>query len=155
MEEFYNKYVTGYSASPESTINFYNENLSVFNNISHFENEHEFKLFLEVYYKCILAYTNKKQYRNLLSALKILPVIEKAVDEFNIDRTSFNLYKSLLMQKAIALYYLRDCSASKGLFKTLRVYEPENDNLKVKPLVGPSLSLRDKEGKTTKLLNLT
>ena len=131
MEEFYNKYVAGYSTSPELTINFYNENLLFFNNISYFKNARELTLFLEVYYRCITAFINKKQYKNALTALKPLPVIEKAIDEFKIDRADFNLYKWLLTQKATALCYLKDYSASKSLFKTLQIYDPENDNVKM------------------------
>jgi len=131
MQQFYERYKNGYSDSPEHAIDFYNENLILFRNTTQFKNENEFIIFISVYYELVTAFVKKKQYKNAIKALGILPVIEKAIDDFKIGRSTLNNYRWLLFQQAIALYNLRHFHASKKIFKVLLSYDIENDNLKL------------------------
>ena len=130
MESIYTRYKSEYAHSPDSAIKFYKENRLLFNNINRFSNQQELLLFMEVYYQCVNAFVIRKQYRNALSALRSLPAIERAMDEFGIDRSKYQFYKQIIFQKACSLYYLRDVNQAMRLFSQLHEYEPENDVLK-------------------------
>ena len=130
MESLYATYKSGYSESPDSAIRFFKENALIFNNVSHFNNEEELRMFMDVYVPCICAFVSRKQFKNAIAALKLLPVIENAIDDYKINRSEYISYKELLFRKGMSLYYLRDFKQAKTIFNTLQVYEPENDLVK-------------------------
>jgi len=130
METIYKKFKDGYSANSYYGIDFYNEHLLFFNNITHFNNQQEFIMFVEMFDLCVESFTANRQYKNAIAALEMLPTIESAIDQYKIDRAKFTFYRRLLFQKAFSLYYLKDFKSATKLFRQLQDDEPQNDLIK-------------------------
>jgi len=128
MKDLYDKYTSNYVPATDYSIDFFNNNRLIFNNVTRFTNETDLRLFIEVYYCCIAALEKKAQHNNVINTTSlVLPVIEEAIDDFKIDRAKFDFYKWLLFYQASAYYYLKDYKTARKIYNTLHQYEPEND----------------------------
>jgi tetratricopeptide (TPR) repeat protein len=131
IEKVYGNFVLTTMESPDTAINFFNENIVVFNNIERFETKEDLINFEHMFWFYSSALFERGRYNDTIDiVLKFLPIIEIGIEEFEIDKSSDKHYKRIIYEKARASYNLNDYNAAFNDFKELSSYEPNNDRYK-------------------------
>ena len=131
IENIYNNFRINYQDKPNFTLDFYNTNAVLLNNVKTFTDSEQLRLYIELLCHYLSAKYQKCHYNDILQIVdEKKPIIDKEISRLDSSKLKDNWYYGLIFYKGMASYNLKDYKTATPIFKELVNFDSKNDRYK-------------------------
>jgi tetratricopeptide (TPR) repeat protein len=128
LQDIYTGFRANFIEEPDYSINFYNSNAILLNNITRLNDENELRMYIQINCKYLEALYKKHRYNKTVEYAEIkIPFIESEIERLNAPEVKNDWYYKLYFAKAVAYYYLNEYTKSTDMFKFLVNVDPQDE----------------------------
>lgn len=133
IENIYNEYRNNaYKNNPDFTIDFYNNNSILLNNIKTFQNIEQLKLYVKLLWHYINAKFTKCHYKDIIELVDSKrPFIDNEIFRLGNIKIKDDWYYGLIFFSGMSSYHLNDFKMATPIFKELVNYDSKNDRYRI------------------------
>ena len=131
IENIYNDFRATYQDNPDFTLDFYNNNSVLLNNIKIFTDSEQLRLYIELIGRYLSAHYKKSHYNEIINIVdEKRQIIDCEISRLDYAPLKDDWYYNLIYHKGMASYNLKDYKTATSIFEELVKIDSKNDNYK-------------------------
>ncbi len=132
IDSIYNDFRTSYqNNSPDFTIDFYQNNAVLLNNVKTFRDSEQLRLYIELTWQFLNAKHSKCHFNDIIETVNQKRLlIDSEISRLDSDKLKDDWYYGIIFFQGMSIYNLNDYKTATPIFKELVKYDSKNDRYK-------------------------